>query len=203
MSLFENLANTFPGHPGTCRRKRRRPALACDECRRRKVKCDRALPCGPCIKSEILCIYTHPNHERNRTTIRNHMQTSSPRSLASPRLSIDSTPVPDFGIPFSDYGDGILDLDTLEALGPSTLFVDTGRMEDDIDFFSMDGPFEQPPDYTPGSNPNSDSGRTDTDVQGMPTVIFTNTRVLGRSHWETAFDQVYCVFPWPYTELFH
>jgi hypothetical protein len=29
-------------------RKRRRPALSCAECRRRKVKCDRNNPCGPC-----------------------------------------------------------------------------------------------------------------------------------------------------------
>lgn len=32
-------------------RKRRRPALSCEQCRRRKVRCDREMPCGPCTKS--------------------------------------------------------------------------------------------------------------------------------------------------------
>lgn len=31
-------------------RKRRRPALSCEQCRRRKVRCDREMPCGPCTK---------------------------------------------------------------------------------------------------------------------------------------------------------
>lgn len=37
--------------------KRRRPAVACTECRRRKVKCDRNLPCGPCTQSSLMCAY--------------------------------------------------------------------------------------------------------------------------------------------------
>lgn len=41
-------------------RKRRRPAVTCIECRRRKVKCDRALPCGPCILSSLPCTYNSP-----------------------------------------------------------------------------------------------------------------------------------------------
>ncbi|KAF2009156.1 hypothetical protein BU24DRAFT_380475, partial [Aaosphaeria arxii CBS 175.79] len=32
--------------------KRRRPALSCVECRRRKVKCDRQRPCGPCVRTK-------------------------------------------------------------------------------------------------------------------------------------------------------
>ncbi|EEU43778.1 uncharacterized protein NECHADRAFT_82908 [Fusarium vanettenii 77-13-4] len=33
-------------------KKRRRPALACEQCRRRKVRCDRTSPCNHCSKSE-------------------------------------------------------------------------------------------------------------------------------------------------------
>nr|GAT47926.1 C6 transcriptional factoral factor [Mycena chlorophos] len=32
------------------RRKRRRQALSCTECKRRKIRCDRAQPCGPCSR---------------------------------------------------------------------------------------------------------------------------------------------------------
>jgi hypothetical protein len=38
-------------------RKRRRPAVACTECRRRKVKCDRSLPCTSCVLSTLACSY--------------------------------------------------------------------------------------------------------------------------------------------------
>lgn len=39
-------------------RKRRRPALACEECRKRKIKCDRNNPCVHCKASKALvCSY--------------------------------------------------------------------------------------------------------------------------------------------------
>lgn len=40
------------GTPQSIPRKRRRPALSCEQCRRRKVRCDREMPCGPCTKSQ-------------------------------------------------------------------------------------------------------------------------------------------------------
>ncbi|KAB8205658.1 hypothetical protein BDV34DRAFT_212995 [Aspergillus parasiticus] len=42
--------------------RRRRPALSCTVCRRRKLKCDRALPCSQCVKSKTpdLCVYSGP-----------------------------------------------------------------------------------------------------------------------------------------------
>lgn len=41
--------------------RRRRPAVVCIECRRRKVKCDRLLPCGPCCNASLPCGYRNPN----------------------------------------------------------------------------------------------------------------------------------------------
>ncbi|PYH43486.1 Zn(II)2Cys6 transcription factor [Aspergillus saccharolyticus JOP 1030-1] len=38
-------------------RKRRRPALACEECRRRKIGCDRESPCNHCTKFKRSCTY--------------------------------------------------------------------------------------------------------------------------------------------------
>ncbi|EHA21404.1 hypothetical protein ASPNIDRAFT_44627 [Aspergillus niger ATCC 1015] len=42
--------------------RRRRPPLSCTICRRRKLKCDRSLPCGQCVKSKTpdQCIYVGP-----------------------------------------------------------------------------------------------------------------------------------------------
>lgn len=50
--------------------RRRRPAVACIECRRRKVKCDRALPCGPCGNASLLCGYRNPNNGLAPTDLR-------------------------------------------------------------------------------------------------------------------------------------
>lgn len=40
-------------------RKRRRPAQSCEQCRHRKVRCDRNIPCGPCTRarSSLHCSY--------------------------------------------------------------------------------------------------------------------------------------------------
>ena len=44
--------------PALPARKRRRPALSCIECRRRKVKCDRNFPCNHCVSSKhVSCTY--------------------------------------------------------------------------------------------------------------------------------------------------
>ncbi|KAF7551079.1 hypothetical protein G7046_g7820 [Stylonectria norvegica] len=43
-------------------KKRRRPALSCEQCRRRKIRCDRGLPCANCVRSKISpCTYA-PTH---------------------------------------------------------------------------------------------------------------------------------------------
>ncbi|EFY85771.1 C6 zinc finger protein [Metarhizium acridum CQMa 102] len=38
---------------GIPEKKRRRPPLACEQCRRRKIKCDRNSPCGHCTRARI------------------------------------------------------------------------------------------------------------------------------------------------------
>jgi hypothetical protein len=38
-------------------RRRRRPALSCLPCRRRKIKCDRVNPCGRCVSTKTRCTY--------------------------------------------------------------------------------------------------------------------------------------------------
>lgn len=51
-----------PQRPDKVQKKRRRPALACEQCRRRKIKCDRSQPCVHCVKSGITdCTYA-PTH---------------------------------------------------------------------------------------------------------------------------------------------
>jgi hypothetical protein len=42
-------------------RKRRRPAVAWTECRRRTVTCDRSLPCTSCVLGTLTCAYNFPD----------------------------------------------------------------------------------------------------------------------------------------------
>lgn len=44
------------------KKKRRRPALSCEQCRRRKIRCDRLQPCSHCIKSSIPDCHYVPTH---------------------------------------------------------------------------------------------------------------------------------------------
>jgi hypothetical protein len=45
---------------------RRRPPLACDRCRRRKIKCNKTVPCSHCIRAghEASCTYAHSERYR-------------------------------------------------------------------------------------------------------------------------------------------
>lgn len=51
--MSTNIDNTLPSGS----RKRRRTAVVCNECRRRKIACDRKLPCGQCIQYNSTCMY--------------------------------------------------------------------------------------------------------------------------------------------------
>ena len=68
-----NTDNTLPSGS----RKRRRPAVVCNECRRRKIACDRKSPCGQCIQYNSTCMYNSPK--------------SLPRGVAQPSLVTANT----------------------------------------------------------------------------------------------------------------
>ncbi len=53
------MSEVSPVIPFAPPRKRRRPALSCEQCRRRKIKCDRTYPCGQCLQSKAaVCTYS-------------------------------------------------------------------------------------------------------------------------------------------------
>ncbi|KAJ5923445.1 hypothetical protein N7454_008690 [Penicillium verhagenii] len=70
-------------------RKRRRPALSCEQCRRRKVRCDREMPCGPCIKSHppMNCVYVDEGKAAVEARVEPSLTSDShsDRRRASPR----------------------------------------------------------------------------------------------------------------------
>ena len=79
------------------RRKRRRPALACTACRRRKIKCDRNTPCRHCASSKnAVCTYISeppPVAKRQpQVDFTDSSTTISALSHGSPSLFIDLSP---------------------------------------------------------------------------------------------------------------
>lgn len=55
----ENRHETEETDQSRAPQRRRRPPLSCTACRRRKLKCDRAQPCGQCVRSKTTaeCIF--------------------------------------------------------------------------------------------------------------------------------------------------
>ncbi|KAI0159575.1 hypothetical protein GGR57DRAFT_499901 [Xylariaceae sp. FL1272] len=85
-------------------RLRRRPALSCLACRRRKVKCDRGHPCARCVSTETHCKYriSDGEHPARQNVPRNGAResTASPRGVPTPTAA----PNPLLGLsrPFSN-----------------------------------------------------------------------------------------------------
>ncbi|KAJ5622713.1 hypothetical protein N7528_005945 [Penicillium herquei] len=72
--------------------RRRRPPLSCTECRRRKLKCDRSLPCGQCVRSKTAdsCVFVGPQPGASS----DHSQRMSPpvSRMRLPNGSVEDPP---------------------------------------------------------------------------------------------------------------
>ena len=89
--------------------KRRRPALSCAECRRRKIKCDRKHPCDPCKRFESpTCTYN--SKQINLTSSVGHVSLST--SSPSPSSTRDSP---------NDEGIAAINVEQLAPIAPSTV----------------------------------------------------------------------------------
>lgn len=63
-ALFRLIMSTVSPNTNTPR-SRQQPGLACDECRRRKLRCDRAQPqCGVCRDTDTTCVTTTTRQPR-------------------------------------------------------------------------------------------------------------------------------------------
>ncbi|KAI1268841.1 hypothetical protein F5Y18DRAFT_169298 [Xylariaceae sp. FL1019] len=93
----------------TPQRLRRRPALSCLACRRRKVKCDRGHPCARCVSMQTQCKYRTSDGEhpvrRNVPQSRPRESTASPQAVPAPTAAPD----PHLGLsrPFSNNSDNL------------------------------------------------------------------------------------------------
>lgn len=76
-------------------RRRRRPALSCLNCRRRKIKCDRNDPCVHCTSAKLQCKYAPPTRDlpavQNLAPRPTRSRTSVEGGVLSPSTSATTT----------------------------------------------------------------------------------------------------------------
>ena len=63
-------------------RKRRRPALSCQECRRRKAKCDGKEPCSHCVLAKKPCDYRPQSIEPPATSVHRPIYPVDPHAIS-------------------------------------------------------------------------------------------------------------------------
>ncbi|KAK0391274.1 hypothetical protein NLU13_0775 [Sarocladium strictum] len=96
-----------PETPPTAK-KRRRPALACTQCRRRKIRCDQNTPCNNCIKSGIPDCTIPPNHISTLRLQQSQASTSRPAvATISPPSAPGSTVLTPRPTPVSVHTDDV------------------------------------------------------------------------------------------------
>ncbi|CCU76019.1 C6 transcription factor (Mut3) [Blumeria hordei DH14] len=109
--------DTFPGQaqsggspragltsqPSTQPSKRRRISRACDECRKRKIKCDGISPCGNCTNYDLGCTYCKPSNRQKRPSRKDSDQLQNQYREALGKLAVL---VPEMDL--TRFTDGIL-----------------------------------------------------------------------------------------------
>ncbi|KAI6350714.1 hypothetical protein MCOR25_010449 [Pyricularia grisea] len=153
-------------------RKRRRPALACDECRRRKVKCDRAVPCTNCIRHQCadVCSYHSSNVPRRR--VPDTTPPADPESVWPPR-AIEDLQTPAVNSVSSNAG--------VEGRSPSSaLDANVTSLNERIRELEQRLSRVQPSAGPDGSAHDAAQRLIN---RGAPKGILAKTRYFGVSHW--------------------
>lgn len=164
-----------PGQwPKQTGQRRRRPSLACVQCRRKKIRCDRTTPCSNCVRSKgSVCSYGHlvsgvdlPPTAANE---------ASALQGASPPMTLSRLEAP------RPQGTAIPDPPTFNSLGTTATSQSTATFPNPA---SLASPEEWSPNIRRG-NVLDDS----TNQPVLPTVtsigraMVAKTRYFGQSHW--------------------
>lgn len=172
----ENCDNVQPNP-----RKRRRPARSCQECRRRKVKCNLSEPCGHCVLSKKQCHYGHGSAQDGRNV--------NDRAPPGGRSVHGRTPNVRADVPCD-----MLPRPTVSTTGPSPssdASRSTGRAaEVHVSVQGSRG-------IAGSSNPGEEtSNATQDDVTHGPPegrFILNKSRLFGQSHWTNSTLDVRCI----------
>ena len=192
-----------PPNPTARPYKRRRSALSCENCRQRKIKCDRNYPCGQCLRSRTLsCRYSadvsrHVNNTAStalpsvQTSFRiqsRSIPSSSSTHASSLGLSPSSahlsnaTHLSSYGSPVAAPPDSKALLDRIQELETQVAIYRSELSKVEI---SKCGPVTNLPSTPPNLTPKELRGTV------------SKTRFFGTSHWMYSYGAVSCHFYQP------
>lgn len=184
-------------------RRRRRPALSCLECRRRKIKCDRNDPCAHCVSAKTYCTYKScdpgpivqqqlQRHISQRPTqdLSDSVATSPAQA---PRISVTRPPTENVHLPSRTQAATAEQENTTDSNSPSLNCPQDG--EPQLWSLLQRG---QKPEETPASSPIHGLTETGRHILAQRTglrdsqIILNKTRILGWSHWMGTAPEVQC-----------
>lgn len=189
------MALPHPPEAPKTQKKRRRPALACEQCRKRKIRCDRNVPCNHCIKSNITdCSYV-PTHipaswlKRNQKAYGESSRPTGdqpPYILPIPAASNSSK---DNAIPPSEFIGGSREIQTITARptasAPSSVTGSTSNASNNVDRLvsRIHHLEEKLANVVTISDDNDHASPEDTQSSAHIHGTVSKTRYFGRSHW--------------------
>lgn len=179
-------------------RRRRRP-LSCIICRRRKLKCDRSLPCAQCIKSKTAGSCTYAQDERGPTAAsppRSRLQMASNRATppagglyvfdSKHKSTSNRVSKPSDSNELSELRNRVQNLEHALSL-PGTIM--TPETSGGVGCSNM------PPQLTPEDEIVRDN------IDARPEMYFrgrnSHTRLVGRCHWTLSMSFVSTHIPGP------
>ena len=180
-------------------RKRRRPALSCEQCRRRKIKCDRNYPCNHCSQSKsAVCTYNAEtakplNYHVNDPPKEQHGMNRLLQAMNIPPITSLEDPSPE-SVPhfhehrtkFASWGPLTPESQQGQPSGSSSevqALVDRVRKLEQMLPERSDREYTSIFSKTPKSAPRQLRG------------TLSKTRFFGQSHWMHAFGMVWTTQP--------
>ncbi|KAI0880554.1 uncharacterized protein GGS22DRAFT_193133 [Annulohypoxylon maeteangense] len=186
-------------------RRRRRPALSCVSCRRSKIRCDRNLPCGACVRSKHkTCVYEPQGLSRHSDILPGAVGPSQPTDTL-PALNSETTVSPVAGgSAHAHRSDGSHHDHSAHSMTGSTPVDSTSSQGNESSFdvralldriSDLERRLEESMEYH--SSPKNSKPHSATvpetvatypsylagELHTMNKSVMTKTRYLGQSHW--------------------
>lgn len=175
------------------RKKRRRPALSCEQCRKRKIRCDRLQPCNHCVRSNITDCHYVPTHVPASWAKKAQQAAVTEQHAAIGLAPADPSPAPRVLLPTPSVSSS-----ELGAAQPFCMIQLMGRIPtaprvspDAKDLMSVSAKdwaasmhfLEDKLDAVSISNTGSPSSHRDEDRSGSTRANAAKTTYYGPSHW--------------------
>ncbi|KAI1452506.1 hypothetical protein F4805DRAFT_472371 [Annulohypoxylon moriforme] len=186
-------------------RRRRRPALSCVSCRRSKIRCDRNLPCGACVRSKHkTCVYEPQGLSRHSDILPGPVGPHQPTdTLPSINSETNVSPVAS-GSTHAHHSDGSHQDHSIHSITGSTPVDSTSPQAHESSFdvrslldriSDLERRLEESTEHR--SNPKNGKRASATvpetvatypsylagELHTMNRSVMTKTRYLGQSHW--------------------